>query len=140
MKTTILKIKKRIENNIVSFIIKHKDGYCIKDVNKNYRKNKRIALESVRQHGYVLKCVHKLLRGDKEVVLEAVKQNGMALRFASESLKADKEVVMEAVKQDVWAIRYVHESLRNTDFLLELSRSKSEMKTTLSLDTEKPQG
>jgi len=39
-------------------------------------------------------------KSDKDVVLEAVKQDGYSLEFAAEHLKSDKDVVLEAIKQD----------------------------------------
>ena len=52
--------------------------------------NKKEALEIVKSSGYELENFSDEFKKDKEIVLEAVKQNGTVIQFADDSLKKMK--------------------------------------------------
>lgn len=64
-----------------------------------FRGDKEIVLEAIKQNGFLLGCASEELRGDKEVVLEAIKQDGYFLELASDELLRDREMIAIANEQ-----------------------------------------
>ena len=79
----------------------------------NFRDDKEVVLEAVKNYGQALKYTSEPLRNDKEIVLEALKTNGWALEYASNSLKNDKDVVLKAVKTNGLALHHASDKLKN---------------------------
>ncbi len=102
--------------------IVQENGFELKNLPIQFKKDRMIVQAAVTQHGSALKYADDSLKKDKEIVLLAVKSFGLALSCADESLKKDKEIVLEAVKQgELEVIDYcADESLRkDREFFLE---------------------
>ena len=62
--------------------------------------DKKEALKIVQESGSELGNLPEEFKKDKEVVLEAVKQDGSVLfNYADDSLKKDKKIILEAIKK-----------------------------------------
>ena len=67
-------------------------GY-FKNLVEEFKKDKEIVLEAVKNHGYALEYASERLRDETEVVLEAVKNYGDALYYTSVELRKDKDIL-----------------------------------------------
>jgi histidinol phosphatase-like PHP family hydrolase len=79
----------------------------------DWRNDRDIVLEAVKQHAWALRHASDALKNDRDVVLEAVNQNYSALEYASDALKNDREMVLKAVKQNGLALEYASDTLKN---------------------------
>ena len=61
-------------------------------VSEDFRADREIVLEAVRNHGEVLESVSEDFRGDREIVQAAVTNNPYAFKYASRELQKDPQL------------------------------------------------
>ena len=103
----------RYFNNSNNLYDEYKTLGLLKYLSNDLKKDRDIALESVKILGTDLKFASKKLQNDKDVVMEAVKQNSEAIKFASNTLKNDKNFIINIVKENPFFIKYLNNSLKN---------------------------
>ncbi|EFC47071.1 predicted protein [Naegleria gruberi] len=98
-----------------SFVVDYfkKFPHNFESVADEFKNDKQVIKEVVRNLGCLLTFASDELKNDREVVLEAVKQDGSTLQYASNELRNDHEIVLEAVKQEGEALEYASNELRN---------------------------
>ncbi len=80
-------IKLSVHNNSKDFLIDMQDFKRELSKSARFKNNKNDIIEILKGNGGELKYVNTDYRDDKEIVLEAVKNNSMALQYASDRLK-----------------------------------------------------
>ena len=56
----------------------------------------------------MLEFVTDEFKNNKTIVLDAVKQNGLALEFVSDNLKNNKKIIIAAINQNIHVLDFLH--------------------------------
>ena len=94
-----------ISTKKVQEIIQNLRDYSIlfKEVPKEYRFNKEIALEAVKiNYNNTLYIPKALYKDDKDFAMELVRENPYIVLNLSERLQNDKDIIMETIKRNIF--------------------------------------
>ena len=96
-------------NFILNLITKYPDIYRI--LNRDLKSMYAFALCAVQHNGLLLKNVPKQFKENKQLVLEAIKQNSNALKYANYFIN-DYEIVSFAIDRDINAMQYASRNFK----------------------------
>lgn len=100
-----------------ALIAVNEDGYNIEDCSPELQKNEDVVFAAVGNYGSVLKIVNDNFKNNKEIVMEAIKQNPLAIAYASDELKKDDELIKLVLKADGRNLQLFDENIRgNYDY------------------------
>ena len=77
-----------------------------KELSVEYRKDKEIVKEAIRQKPATLRYAHRSIKNDKSVIRFAVNEDGRTFMFASNKLKHDREFIKDIVNIAGIALRH----------------------------------
>ncbi|ONU47772.1 DUF4116 domain-containing protein [Burkholderia cenocepacia] len=101
-----------------------KNGWFFLDYAKEFRGDKEVMIEAVKNDHSIITKAHKKLRKDKDFMMAAVQSSGWNIQYASDELKKDRELTLAALKQNPWAIREIDPSFYSDKEIVMLSVSQ----------------